>query len=169
MRLSGAVRNVALSALLGLPAALVAHAIAFGGAHEMGGAIHDTAIQGAALFALAAAVFIGIGAARRARWYPSPRMLLVTTTLWLVGIELTERAHAIPVAFCLLAIALTTALFASAVSAYARTVERIAEFICAREARPKPVHDCRLVPAAFHRRRTCGAFSLFSRPPPALS
>lgn len=163
-------RNAFVSALLGLPAALLAHTFVFGTSHAIGGWLHPLAIQLGAGFAAVAAVALGVAAARGNRDASlSGGALFLASSAWFATFESTESAHAIPVLLCALAIAVAGAICALAVSAYTRTVRAIVECFstCARFT-ASSFHS-HFSAGAFNQRRSFTGFSLFSRPPPALS
>ena len=170
MKFASAVRSAAVSALLGLPVALIAHTLVFGQAHAMGGERHGVAVYLAILFAAAAAVICGLRNARskQARSLP-PAALLFTAGAWFAAFELTESAHAVPVLLCALAIVFAAAICGFALRAYAHTVHAIACFVSSRQALTPRAFVCWFSPGAFNLRHTFGAFALFSRPPPVLS
>jgi hypothetical protein len=170
VKIASAARSAAVSALLGLPVALVAHAFVFGQAHAMGGERHGLAVYLAIVFAAAAAVICGVRNARskQARSLP-PAALLFTAGAWFAAFELTESAHAVPVLICALAIAFAAAICGFALRAYAHTIHAIASFVSARKALAPSAFVCWFSSGAFNLRHIFGAFALFSRPPPVLS
>lgn len=170
MKIAPAVRSAAVSALLGLPVALVAHALVFGQSHAMGGERHGLAVYLAIVFSAAAATICGLRNARskQARSLP-PAVLLFTAGAWFAAFELTESAHAVPVLLCALAVAFAAAICGFALRAYAHTVHAIACFVSAVKAFAPSAFVCRFSPGAFNLQHTLSEFSLFSRPPPVLS
>jgi hypothetical protein len=165
-----AARNAIVSALLGLPAALLAHTFVFGSSHAFGGWLHPLAVQLGAGFATLVAVVFGLAAARGNRSASlSAGTLFFAATAWFATFELTESAHAIPVLLCALAIAVAGAICALAVSAYAHTVRAIAGCFSTRVRFASRAFHLPFSGGAFNRRRTFDGFALFSRPPPVLS
>jgi hypothetical protein len=165
-----AARNAVVSALLGLPAALLAHTFVFGSSHAFGGWLHPFAVQLGAGFATTAAVLLGLAAARGNRNASlSAGTLLLAAAAWFATFEFTESAHAIPVLLCALAIAIAGAICALAVSAYTHTVRAIAGCFSTRVRFTSRAFHLAFSGDAFNRRRTFDGFALFSRPPPVLS
>jgi hypothetical protein len=165
-----AARNAIVSALLGLPAAFLAHTFVFGSSHAFGGWLHPLAVQLGAGFATLVAVMLGLAAARGNRSASlSARTLFLAASAWFATFELTESAHAIPVLLCALAIAVAGAICALTVSAYTQTVRAIAVCFstCARV--PSRAFHLAFSGGAFNQRRSFDGFALFSRPPPVLS
>jgi hypothetical protein len=163
-------RRIATSALLGLPAALLAHALIFGQAHVLGGWLHSFALQGAAGFALIAATIASLTIARGQRCDAlHVGALAFTATAWLALLELAEAPHAIPLMLCVLAILAATALVSFLAAGYAHTVAAVLHVFSARVkiGAPRFVFACS--PGASAQPRTVPQFSLFSRPPPSLS
>jgi hypothetical protein len=170
VKIASVARSAAVSALLGLPVALIAHALVFGQAHAMGGERHGLAVYAAIVFSAAAAVICGLRNARskHARSLP-PTTLLFTAGAWFATFELTETTHAVPVLLCAAAIVFAAAICGFALRAYAHTVHAIACIVSARKEYAPSAFVCRFSPGAFNMRHVLCAFSLFSRPPPLLS
>jgi hypothetical protein len=153
-----------------LPAALLAHTFVFGSSHTIGGSLHSLVIQAGAGFAATVAAVLGASAVRGTRRAPvSGSVLLLAALAWFAAFEFSESAHAVPVLLCTLAIALAGAICGLAVSAYTQAVRAVVEALCVRTRIAAP---CLRVATRAERllvRRFIGVFSLFSRPPPALS
>lgn len=180
-RASSLVRGLPGALVLGLLAAIVAHAVLFAGGHAMGGAYHAALIEVASSGALGLLAFLAglaffsrgraadgsILAARLSGWLPNLPALVVTTGVWFAIGERLETAHASPP---LLVAALVLALAAWLLHRFARVVlgtiadavfsvtrisfaPRIPSWV--RRAAPAP----RLRRARIARRR-------FARPPP---
>jgi hypothetical protein len=162
-------RRFGISALLGLPAALVAHTLVFGQTHAVAGSFHGLAVGVGAGFALLAALLAGIAAARHTR-ADAPHVVITALTAigWLAALEATESPHGIPVLLCLLALALATAIVATATRACAQTIAAIVSFFGVRTTARAALFagHARFVVC---RRHTIGEIAIFSRPPPALS
>lgn len=163
-------RVYGISALLGLPAAFLAHTLVFGQAHAIAGPFHILALAAGAASLIAAAL-LGAFAALRRTGSISPHLLgtALSATAWLAALEAGETRHAIPTLLCLLALTAAAWIVAVLSSAYAHTVSAIAELFVSRT--PASQHSFfHLFDAdALPRRRTLRHLSLFSRPPPALS
>lgn len=170
MKIASAARSGTVSALLGLPVALIAHALVFGQAHAMGGERHGLAVYLAIVFSAAAAVLCGLRNARskHARSLP-PAALLLTAGMWFAAFEFTESAHAVPVLLCALAIIFAAAICGFALRAYAHTIHAIAYFVSLRKAVARSVFVYWFSPGAFNLLHMFGGFAIFSRPPPVLS
>lgn len=166
--------------LLGLPAALVAHALVFGSDHAVAGAL-QSALFGAGTLAFVFAAFVhmtngaqqgSIAAARINRLVPNLALLLGSSGAWFAVFELCEAPHAhAPLAIALalgaacIAVRWTVQLFSRALAsvgfailhAFIRTPFHPAAPLRRVLAAPMP-----LFALAYSER-------LFSRPPPALS
>ena len=103
---------------LGLPAAMAAHFLTFGGAHTLGGAAHllfmnamVVAVCASILALCAGTVYLAAGAregsilaARLERFLPSAVALALSASGWFAVIEHGEAAHATPIGLAALAI-----------------------------------------------------------------
>jgi hypothetical protein len=164
------VRRIFVSALLGLPAALLAHALAFGQAHVLGGTLHSFAVQGAAGFALIAAIVASLAIARGERWdAPHAGAVAIAASAWLTLIELAEAPHAVPLLLCVLAILAATAIVSSVAAGYTHAVAAVVHVFGAHAKIDAPRFAFAFSSEAPSRRRTLPEFRLFSRPPPAFS
>lgn len=158
------------AALLGLPAALFAHVLVFGGRHIVGGSLHGTFIELAAGFALIATLTATIGALRKLPGLvPGFAGSAVSTAVWFGSIELCEQGHGIPLLSAAAAIAIAAFVVRAIVLAFVQTVRAVVSvlrttFTGARGrvtfSRPKSTPLAR---SLAHR------FRLFSRPPPAFA
>lgn len=164
-------RIVALSALLGLPAAVLAHAAIFGHGHVLGGESHAlfwaSWIACAGLAVAAALVPAFINARFQSTLAPSLATLIAGTAGWFALIELREQPHAIPVLPTLAVIASAAWIAGVAWRGLARAAAAIAfEFVQMLRVVSEPRAFAGIgvaVPAvAAH----AHAHRLFSRPPP---
>lgn len=164
------VRRFGISALLGLPAALLAHTLVFGDSHVVGGSFHAYALEGSAVFAVLAALLASVAAVRGSRcWTPHVGGTALAAGAWLAALELRESPHAIPVALCLFALAAAAAILAAVVHAFARAVVTVAQFFDAYAKLESVSFVAAFSARIANRRRALRDFTLFSRPPPALS
>lgn len=165
--------------LLGLPAALLAHAFVFGDDHAAGGAAHIIALAAAAVFGLAAlALHTGsivqgsILASRLQANMPRLAPLAVSAGAWYALLEACEPHHTFNTIAVALAVFAASLLVRGALSLAARTLRSIVVAFCGCEhylqdafnpyvslAYAAPLR----LPAFAHSRR------LFSRPPPHRS
>ncbi len=165
--------------LLGLPAALVAHALVFGGEHAVGGALQSAALAAGALVLLLAlalhsrdAVQGSVLASRLRSQMPSLIALLLCAGAWFAALELCESPHAIPLLAVAGAVAAACILLRAGITLFSRVIANAAIAIihalectyaqelclaCAIRIAPRPV------------RTLAHAIRLFSRPPPVLS
>jgi hypothetical protein len=164
-----AARNFGVSALLGLPAALLAHTLVFGHAHAAAGPFHGLAVSVGGSFALLAALFAGIAAVRHTR-ADSPHIVItaLTATGWLAAIEAAESPHGIPIMLCLLATVAAAAIVAAATRACSQTIAEIVSLFGV-HVTPRAASFVRNYRSSVLVRRNLGRFALFSRPPPQLS
>lgn len=170
MRTSRIARSYGVSALLGLPAALLAHTLVFGQAHAIAGSFHVAALAAGAA-SLAVAALLGAFAAVRREKSVAPHMLgmALSATAWLAALEAGESRHAIPTLFCLLAVAAAVWIVALLSQAYTQTVSTIATLFLARDITHSSAFIARFDGGRVPRNHTFSCFTLFSRPPPALS
>lgn len=157
-------------ALLGLPAALLAHTLAFRGDHAAGGSAHSLFLELASAFAFLVTLLVAICAAKnikratlRLPW------VLAGSVLWFAAIEGREGHHGVPV--LLVAIAL---LFASwIVRAIVRAFEHTAIAVLAAlwsVVLPAPCLASSAVRHATPRALSAAhRFRMYSRPPPRRS
>ncbi len=165
-----AARKVALSGLLGLPTALLAHAFVYGPSHAAAGPLHALAVEIGFGFGLLAALFTGLGLLRKTRCaLPDGAVTLLSAAAWLATIEAVESPHAIPAVLCLFAIAAATASVSILLHAFEHTVVAVARLFGAHRGAARTVGTHTFSVAAPRCPRTLGQFALFSRPPPALS
>lgn len=162
--------KIVAGALLGLPAALLAHILVFGHEHAAGGSMDGALVQMAVGFGFLSALVVAIGASRVIRAVV-PRMstVLAGSTLWFTAIEFTEAQHHLSPAIAIAALALASWIVVSILRAFAHTIVAIVQAVWhARRGAPRTLHAALSllapVPAnAAHR------FRIFSRPPPLLS
>ena len=122
-------RALAAALPMGLPTALLAHALVFGSEHAAGGALQRVALALAALAIVVSATLRSrkavqgsIAASRLRVGAPSLLALLFSAASWFAILELCESSHAIPV------LALACALVAACVAVRA-AVGLLARFI----------------------------------------
>lgn len=167
------------AAALGLPSALLAHALVFGNDHAAGGAVQSAALALAALVLVLAcalhAVRLAQGsivARRLSESIPHAITLAVTTGAWFAALELCEAPHAIPPLAVATAIAIACFAMLAVVRGAARGIASIVLAVSSllREftmpALPAVDLGFAPAPAALAYART---HRLYSRPPPALS
>lgn len=172
-------RTALAAAALGLPSALLAHALVFGNDHAAGGALQSAALALAALVLVAACALHAIRlsqgsvvARRLTERIPHAITLAVTTGGWFALLERCETPHAIPPLAVAAAIAIACFAVLAIVRSAARCIASIAlAFTSALRpfAMPAvPVIDLGFAPAPalLALART---HRLYSRPPPALS
>ena len=163
-------RRAATAVLLGLPAALLAHALTFGGEHTLGGSLHAWALELGATCAFLAALIAAI-AAVRCRYALAPRFDAIVggAAAWFTVLELCEGGHGIPVVTAVFTLLAASCLVRCVLRAFAGTV---AAFICGLRSTFAParpfvaVRRPNLTPRASslaHRLR------LYSRPPPVFA
>lgn len=163
-------RGYGISALLGLPAAFLAHTFVFGQAHTIAGSFHVLALAAVAASLFAAALFATCAALRRSQSV-SPHLLgtALSATAWLAAVEAGEARHAIPTLLCLLAIAAAVWIVSALSRAYSHSVCAVATLFVRRTAAPRDLVIELFTAAALPRLRARARFELFSRPPPVLS
>lgn len=166
------------SLLLGLPVALLAHILVFGGQHAAGAAWHNVVLAAAAL-ALPAVVALRV---RRVLTVPVSRAPLKYAVLggflpaiagagWFATIELCEQQHAVPIFATAAALALIAVVVRAAVHAFAHVVASIAVALLASIFVRRKAASARVTLRADAPRIPGGlahALRLFSRPPPAF-
>ncbi len=172
-------RNAATALLLGLPVALLAHALVFGQSHAVGGAMHGAALSGCA-FALAVAVALSsrdaaqgsILASRLRACAPRVPLMLFSGAAWFAALESCERAHGIPLAAVAVAMVAASLLIRLAISLLARSLAAVALALLAHGEHLHSLERACLLP----RHRSPHALKsfphtrrLYSRPPPILS
>lgn len=155
--------------LLGLPAALLAHAVVFGHGHVAGGSLHGIVLALAGSLAFFGLLISATALLRRIPGAtPGIASIAACSALWLTAIERAEQPHALPI----LTMAAALLLAAAAVRLFATVFSRI---VCAIAAIIAAPFRNRLPRALFLRadaipraRSAALLFYLFSRPPPAL-
>ncbi|HZZ64468.1 MAG TPA: hypothetical protein VFE17_03140 [Candidatus Baltobacteraceae bacterium] len=175
MRTSGRSLN---SLLLGLPVALLAHIVVFGGEHAAGAAWHNAVLTGAGLALLAV---VGLRARRLLTAHVSPapaRHALLDGFLpaiagagWFSTIELCEQQHAVPIFATAAAVALIAVVVRAVVHAFAHVIAGIAVALLASIFVRREATNGGITLRTGARRIPCAlahALRLFSRPPPAF-
>ena len=172
-------RGFLYAALLGLPTALAAHALVFGGEHSVGGAFQSSVLAGGLLglllvLALHSKQLVqGSIAAHRLRGcIPGFLPLAVSASAWFAALEACESAHALPVIAIVAALFAACAIVRLAVKSAARCVAAItfALLVSSTRLRIAPDSAARFRFAAPQPVRLLAhSERLFSRPPPALS
>ncbi|HET9393567.1 MAG TPA: hypothetical protein VFO29_08650 [Candidatus Rubrimentiphilum sp.] len=164
-------RIVALSALLGLPAAVLAHAGIFGRAHVLGGGSHALfwalwiAFAGAAVASALIPAFLN--ARFKSTLAPPLAALLTSTASWFAVIELREQPHAIPVLPAMIALGLAAWIVGVAWRGLARAAAEIAlELVQILRAASEPRAFAGIGIAVPTIAAHAHAHRLFSRPPP---
>lgn len=160
-------RRAAAGTLLGLPAALLAHALTFGHDHAAGGRLHALFLELAGGFGFLATLAIAINASRRMRHAPANLLWIAApATAWFSVIELGEARHGIPRALSLLAILAASWLVRAIVRAFAHTLVAVVASLWSRvraaQARAHRAPRTMRPPAL----RPAYRFRIFSRPPP---
>lgn len=175
-------RILGLSALLGLPAAVLAHWAIFGHAHILGGNSHALLSAlwiicvGLAIAGALAAAFLSTRSqssisraiGRIGLVAPSLAALLASTTFWFVMIELREKPHAIPTLSAIAAICFAAWIVGALWRGLARAAAAVAtewfqRLRIACESGSPSAWGTPVPVIAAH----APAYRLFSRPPPA--
>jgi hypothetical protein len=160
-------RLTAVSLLLGLPAAVLAHAAIFGGAHALGGPNRQLIVVLCAICAgLAGAAAIAF-AVRKRTMSPPLSGLIFSTAAWFAAIELREQPHSIPVLPAVALLCLAALAVSIAWRGFANAAAEIAhEFFHQLHVAPRETasqwYGFSVPLVAAH----APAYRLFSRPPP---
>lgn len=158
-------RRIAAAALLGLPAALTAHALLFGHDHQAGGSLHGLALASSLVAAFfAVAIRLRVSAGR----FPS---VTLAGAAWFAVIELCEHPHAIsilPAALALIVAAVLTRVAVFFATSSIRAIAGALRGVQVRRGNDGPVIALRRETPA-HLTITAHPYALFSRPPPLLS
>jgi hypothetical protein len=162
-------RKFVLLALLGLPAALLAHALLFGGQHAAGGVFHAETLGLGAGFAFLAALIASVAAVRRVRWSSPVANTVVSAAIWFAAIERAEAPHRIPFALCALTLLAAAWLVGTALRAFTGVVTAIAHAWHVRKTPRRAPHVSKTFCFAHSTSGRAWRFALFPRPPPALS
>ena len=171
-------RTALTASLLGLPIALLAHALVFGGEHAAGGALSTAALAAAALgllFVVAlhsrSLVQGSILAARLRNQLPSFATLAASGSLSFAGLEMCERAHTAPILAIIVALIAACYLVRAAVAAVAKSIAHVAIVLAAGLHVPalSEAHARVQTYAPHFARSFAHTRRLFSRPPPVLS
>jgi hypothetical protein len=161
------IRTIAVSVLLGLPAALLAHAGVFHGNHTVGGAAHGIlVILSIVCAALAAAAALSPRSLRRLGAAPPVAGTIASAAVWFAFIELRESPHTIAVLPCFVAVCLAAWIVIIAWHGFARAADGVARQFFARLRPPfrQFATICRTPVHAFG--SLSPTYRLFSRPPP---
>lgn len=170
MKISRTVRRVVTGALLGLPAALLAHTLAFGAQHTAGAGMHALFLGLASALAFAATLVVAVAAMRRVPGIaPKFAPILAGSALWFAAIEGSEQSHSVPVLVSALALVVASFIVRTLLRAFAETVVAFARALWYAQAERKPLcaHAIREATPAHY--RPAYRFRVFSRPPPVLS
>lgn len=160
-------RRAAAGTLLGLPAALLAHALTFGHDHAAGGRLHALFLDLAGSFGFFATLVIAVSASRRLRLAPSNVLwIAVPAIAWFSGIEAGEARHGIPHALSLLAILAASWLVRAIVRAFAQTLVAVIVSLWSRVRAAQPPIQCAPRNLSLPALRPAYRFRIFSRPPP---
>ena len=161
-------RRIALSVLLGLPAAILSHAGIFHGTHIVGGAAHGILVALSISCAVLAAVAALSPRSLRQLRTQAPPFALITASAaaWFALIELRESPHSIAVLPSLAALCLAAWIALIAWHGCARAAVGAARQFFARLHPPfRPIATiCRTPVHAFG--SLSPTYRLFSRPPP---
>jgi hypothetical protein len=163
-------RRVLTGALLGLPAALMAHTLVFHGAHQAGGSIHALLAVFAGAFGFAAALAVAVIALQRVRGI-APRFVPIFSgaVTWFGAIEFFERDAGVPIVLALLALALCSWFVQAVLRAFAATVIAVVCTLWSALAKLPEICSNAIALAAPPLQRPAYRFRVFSRPPPLLS
>jgi len=156
--------------LLGLPAALLAHAAVFGSEHTLGGSAHGWFVQGAGVFAFLGTLLLAIGAVGKRRdFVPHLAAIVLGASAWFAGIELCEQAHGVPFLLAAAAIAGASWIVRAILVAFAQTVAVVVGALDISFVSPRPPLRLRVLPAVPSTLAAAERLRLFSRPPPAFA
>jgi hypothetical protein len=163
-------RRIVTGALLGLPAALLAHTFAFHGAHEAGGSMHGLLAILASGFGSVATLIAAYVALRKMR-SAGPRLLPIVlgATAWFAGIECFEHTRDVPVAITLLALIVCSWLVRVILGAFMQTVVAVVATLWTALTKLPELRSNAIVLAAPALQRPAYRFRIFSRPPPHFS
>jgi hypothetical protein len=172
-------RVYATALILGLPTALLAHALVFGSEHAAGGAWSSAAIAiGCVGLMLVVALHSrsavqgSIAASRLRAMLPPTTALAVSASAWFVLLELCEPAHNVLGVALVIAVVTASVLMRLSISAVASLFAAVAIALGCSEKRIWHLADsgARLPHSSPHLPDTLThACKLFSRPPPVLS
>lgn len=158
------------AALVGLPAALLAHALVFGSAHAAGGSLHSVLLDLAGAFSALGIAIVALRARCSPRdIVPGTLPIAAAGALWFGAIEVGEHSHSVPIVVAILALLFAAWIVHAVLSAFAHTVYTIAVLLGTPLVRGQRRVTQRFEPTALHARNHAHVFRLFSRPPPALS
>jgi hypothetical protein len=166
--------------LIGLPTAVLAHALTYGQGHVLGGSHHENVLQltlalGAVAAAAAAALTLAsartaqngsILASRIAAYLPGWAGLAISAAAWFGLIESLESEHQVPALLILVAIAATAWLVRSLTRAALGALAQIAFAIFAVPIAPRSVFTATQTVAPILVRSRIVGRRRFARPPP---
>lgn len=167
---SRATRTIVGGSLLGLPAALLAHALVFGGEHAAGGGTHALLFGLAAAFGFVATLFAAVAAARKFH-VVAPRSICIApgAALWFAGIEISEHTHTVPVALSALAILSASLIVRAVLYAFTHTVAAVAAALLCTTTKRRGLRVPAFARELPRRISPAYRFRVFSRPPPVFS
>jgi hypothetical protein len=160
-------RAIAVSVLLGLPAAILAHAGVFHGTHTAGGAAHGILVMLSIMCAaLAAVAALSPTSLPRLGAAPPVAGIVASAATWFAFIELRESPHTIAVLPCLVAVCLAAWIVLSAWRGFAHVAAGAARQFFAR-LRPPFQRYATIYRTPVHAFGSLSpTYRLFSRPPP---
>lgn len=163
-------RRIVTGALLGLPAALLAHTLVFHGAHEAGGSMHALLAAVAGVFGFVAALVAAFIALRTAKDL-APRFLPILSgaIAWFGAMEAFEHDRSVPIAVALVALAACAWLVRIILRAFMHTVVAVVATLWVALSKIPELCSHAIVLTAPALQRPAYRFRIFSRPPPALS
>jgi hypothetical protein len=167
------------AALLGLPAALLAHGLVFGGEHAVGGALQSAALSAGVLVLLVAAALHSrtaaqgtIMASRLRSRRPGAVPLFVFSAVWFALLEACESPHHLPIAVIAAALCLACMAVRGVLGPLGRAIA-LASIAIAGAVAIRPARSCPIVPRRHPSpqpvRALAHAARIFSRPPPLFS
>lgn len=170
-------RALVSAALLGLPTALLTHALVFGSEHAIGGALQSVALAAGSLALLAVvashsrqAVQGSILASRLRDHIPQFALLGGASAIWFVLIELCETPHSVPLAAVGAALIAACLIVRAGISLLAQSIAGIVIAVARLLVHSQPVavtvRNVRTAPRSL--RSLAHTERLFSRPPPSF-
>jgi hypothetical protein len=163
-------RRIATGALLGLPAALLAHTLVFKSGHEAGGSMHALLFGLAGGIAFAAALAVALLALRTVRGV-APRFvpILAGSAAWFAAMEFIEHDRTVPIAVALFALAACSWFVRAVLRAFAQTVIAVVSTLWSTLTKFPELCSNAIALAAPALQRPAYRFRIFSRPPPLHS
>ncbi len=180
MRLARALRapRMLTAAALGLPSALLAHAMVFGSDHAAAGAMHTAALAGACFMFFAVAALCAqrvatqgsvIGARLRAV-LPSIPSIAASASLWFALMESLEAAHAPALLLSIAALVLAAAIVQLAARCIGTLIgDAVLALIAFCVTAERALGHALQAPVVLVAVSSAHTGRRFSRPPPALS